>query len=412
MSILKSAFVIVMFACVILYTENRTFAGEMEKEVEINSTVTSERTISEQAIIARAAVLIDGETGRVLFGKQENMILPMASTTKIMTCILALENSFLDEVVEVSDYAASMPDVQLNIQAGERYRMEDLLYSLMLESHNDVAVAIAEHIGGSVELFAGMMNQKARDIGCSDSYFITPNGLDERDNDMKRIHSSTAKEMARILRYCLNQSPKREVFRSITKAPSHSFSDLEHTRTFSCVNHNSLLTTMEGAISGKTGFTGEAGYCYVGAVQKGERQFIAAVLGCGWPPHKSYKWLDIKRLIDYGVKAYDYYEIQDEPVLLEEVPVNRGIEKSVCLKVCYPKELRKMVLMREDEKVTIRKKIMRSVSAPVEAGSPAGQLEYYIGSDLIASYPIVTAKEVGLWDFDFCAKSLLKSFLF
>ena len=150
--------------------------------------------------------------------KNQDQTLPMASTTKIMTCILALENASLDDVVEVSSYAASMPDVQLNIREGEQYRLGDLLYSLMLESHNDTAAAIAEHVAGTREAFADMMNQKARDIGCRDTFFITPNGLDAEDPDTGRIHSTTAAELAGILRYCLFQSPKREGFLQVTRA--------------------------------------------------------------------------------------------------------------------------------------------------------------------------------------------------
>ena len=132
-------------------------------------------------IFAQAAVMMDGENGRILYEKNAEKFLPMASTTKIMTCIVALEQADMNETVTVSEYAASMPDVQLNIRAGERYRMQDLLYSLMLESHNDSAVAIAEAVAGSEGAFAKMMNQKARDIGCSDTNFVTPNGLDSRN---------------------------------------------------------------------------------------------------------------------------------------------------------------------------------------------------------------------------------------
>ena len=239
-------------------------------------------------LFARAAALIDGDSGRLLYGKNADEILPMASTTKLMTCILALEYGNLTDPVTVSEYAASMPDVQLNIRPGETYRLEDLLYSLMLESHNDSAAAVAEHIGGSVEGFARMMNQKARDIGCGDTYFITPNGLDAADADTGRVHSTTARELALILRYCMCQSPKKEEFLTITRAPSRTFSDLEGTRSFSCVNHNALLTSMEGAVTGKTGFTNDAGYCYVGAVKRGDRLFLVSLLACGWPPRKNY----------------------------------------------------------------------------------------------------------------------------
>ena len=305
-----------------------------------------------------------------------------------------------------------MPDVQLNIRKGETYHLHDLLYSLMLESHNDTAVAIAEHVAGSVELFADVMNQKARDIGCKNTYFVTPNGLDAADKESGMVHSTTAKELAKIMRYCISQSPKRKEFLEITKAPSHTFSNLERTRSFSCMNHNALLTTMEGAISGKTGFTNSAGYCYIGAVEKGEKMFIAALLGCGWPPHKTYKWQDMRKIIHYGQEAYDYYEILNEEIVPGEILVNSGIQTSVGLEICYPKDRSLKLLMRKDEQVTIKKKTARVLEAPVEAGVAAGQLEYYVGGDMVASYPIVTTEKVGLWDVEFCAKSLLKQFLF
>lgn len=361
---------------------------------------------------ARAAVLMDGDTGRILYGKNQDQTLPMASTTKIMTCILALENASLDDVVEVSSYAASMPDVQLNIREGERYRMEDLLYSLMLESHNDTAAAIAEHVAGTREAFAGMMNQKARDIGCRDTFFITPNGLDAEDPDTGRIHSTTAAELAGILRYCLFQSPEREGFLRVTRAPSHAFSDVSGTRTFSCVNHNALLTTTEGAISGKTGFTAGAGYCYVGAVKKGEKTFIAALLGCGWPPHRTYKWEDMGRLVAFGDKNYDFYELLKETPELPPIPVKNGIGSQTGLTVGYPEPASMKILMNQNEPVTIKKKVVRELTAPVAAGMAVGQVDYYVGEDLVASFPVTASETVGKWDLEFCVKTLLNGFLF
>lgn len=361
---------------------------------------------------ARAAVLMDGDTGRILYGKNQDQTLPMASTTKIMTCILALENASLDDVVEVSSYAASMPDVQLNIREGERYRMEDLLYSLMLESHNDTAAAIAEHVAGTREAFAGMMNQKARDIGCRDTFFITPNGLDAEDPDTGRIHSTTAAELAGILRYCLFQSPEREGFLRVTRAPSHAFSDVSGTRTFSCVNHNALLTTTEGAISGKTGFTAGAGYCYVGAVKKGEKTFIAALLGCGWPPHRTYKWEDMGRLVAFGDKNYDFYELLKETPELPPIPVKNGIGSQTGLTVGYPEPASLKILMNQNEPVTIKKKVVRELTAPVAAGMAVGQVDYYVGEDLVASFPVTASETVGKWDLEFCVKTLLNGFLF
>ena len=412
MKVFRCISTVVFTVCMILYTSIHAKA-EVVLEDSTGIVDTSDtKAAAEPQLLARSAVLIDGNTGRVLFGKKEDTALPMASTTKIMTCILALENSSPDDVVSVSDYAASMPDVQLNIRKGETYRMEDLLYSLMLESHNDSAAAIAEHIGGSVEQFAEMMNQKARDIGCTNTYFVTPNGLDGTDKNSGKQHATTAEELAQIMRYCISQSPKSTRFLEITRAPSRAFSNLERTRSFSCINHNALLTSMEGAISGKTGFTNGAGYCYIGAVKKGEKTFIAALLACGWPPHKTYKWQDMRKLISYGDTAYDFYEIINEDIDLEPVSVENGIEETTELTVCYPKERSLRILMRADELVTIKKRVLNTLSAPVEAGIAAGQVDYYVGQDLVASYPIVTTEKVGLWDMEFCAKTLLKRFLF
>ena len=176
-------------------------------------------------LYAQGAVLMDAKSGRVLYSKNGEEQLPMASTTKIMTLIVTLERANLDDIVTVSSYAASMPNVQLHIREGEQYRLRDLLYSLMLESHNDSAVAIAEHVGGSVEEFAVLMNQKAQEIGCKDTWFITPNGLDATaeysnavgEKELKN-HSTTAKDLARIMAYCVLESPNKEQFIEDIKA--------------------------------------------------------------------------------------------------------------------------------------------------------------------------------------------------
>ncbi len=252
---------------------------------------------------AKAAVLMDGDSGRILYGKNPEEILPMASTTKIMTLIVALENASMDETVTVSAYAASMPDVQLGIREGEQYILKDLMYSMMLESHNDSAVAIAEHVGGSVEGFAGLMNQKAEELGCTGTHFITPNGLDAQDADGE--HATTARDLALIMRYAI----LNETFLEITRTSYYSFGDINKTRNFTVNNKNALLSMTSEALSGKTGFTGKAGYCYVCAVQSEERTFIISLLGCGWPPNKTWKWKDTMTLIDYAKENYELKEV-------------------------------------------------------------------------------------------------------
>ena len=366
-------------------------------------------------IFAQAAVMMDGENGRILYEKNAEKFLPMASTTKIMTCIVALEQADMNETVTVSEYAASMPDVQLNIRAGERYRMQDLLYSLMLESHNDSAVAIAEAVAGSEGAFAKMMNQKARDIGCSDTNFVTPNGLDSRNMETGEIHGTTAKDLAMIMRYCVRLSPKREMFLEITGAPSYTFSDLDRTRSFSCINHNALLTSMEGALSGKTGFTNGAGYCYVGAVKRNDKNFICALLGSGWPPNKTYKWQDMRKLITYGDGQFDNYKIELKPLDLNRIIVTNGTKDNVDIKMALSENntaFPNYVLMREDENIMIKTAIRKQLQAPLPEGVAVGQAEYCLGDHVLACIPIVTAESVDQWSLEFCLKTLLKQFLF
>ena len=274
------------------------------------------------SLYALSAVLMDGESGRILYEKDGETPRPNASTTKVMTCILALENGAGDDYVMVSDKAAAQPDVQLGMREGEQYYLEDLLYSLMLMSHNDTAVAIAEHIGGSTEGFAGMMNEKAKEIGCTDTYFITPNGLDAEDE--KGVHHTTARDLALIMRYAI----RSETFLKITQTREYSFTDLDEKREFSVHNTNALLTMTDGVLSGKTGFTGDAGYCYVCACEKDEKTFVVSLLGCGWPNNKGYKWKDSLKLLDYGEDNFDYEKFWKE-LKFPEVPVKDGVEKNI-----------------------------------------------------------------------------------
>ncbi len=349
-------------------------------------------------LYAQAAVLMDADSGRVLYGKNEDEILPMASTTKIMTCILALEYGNPDDIVEVSAYAASMPKVKLYMRQGEKYRLGDLLYSLMLESHNDSAVVIAEAVGGSVEKFAAMMNQKARDIGCFDTYFITPNGLDAVVNDTGKIHSTTADNLAKIMAYCITDSAAKEQFLEITQTREYSFCDASGERSFHCSNHNAFLSMMDEAVSGKTGFTNKAGYCYVGAIESEGRTFTVALLACGWPNHKTYKWSDMKKLAEYGMEHYEYRDIYEDRSFAD-IPVTDGIAggeatpyESAAVSVSLEKPERSGLpyLLCAEDVVEVKTKLVKQMQAPVYAGQKAGEVSYYLNGELIKEYAVVT----------------------
>ncbi|MEZ3486733.1 MAG: D-alanyl-D-alanine carboxypeptidase [Lachnospiraceae bacterium] len=385
-----------------------TWFGEIRARAEENGDVPGQ-------LYARSAVLIDADSGRVLFGKEESEIRPMASTTKIMTCILALENQEEGQVVTASGYAAGQPKVRLGVREQEQFYLKDLLYSLMLESHNDSAVVIAEGIAGTVEEFAAMMNQKAVSLGCMDTHFVTPNGLD--GSDEAGIHATTARDLAMIMRYCISQSPCREEFLEITRTKNYQFTDVEGKRNFSCVNHNAFLDMMEGALSGKTGFTSDAGYCYVGALKRDNRTFIVALLACGWPNNKGYKWKDTRKLMEYGIANYEYRDVWED-VELPGIQVTEGVmeedpyETGIQIPVHMEEKAEIPVLLREDEAVEVKTEIRERIGAPVREGEQVGQVRYILDGKEVASFDVVTEKAVRKRDLRWAVSWVLQMLLY
>ena len=365
-------------------------------------------------LFATAACLMDGDTGRVLFGKRETDPMAMASTTKIMTCILALENGGEQAVATASAQAAAAPKVHLGVYEGEQFLLGDLLYSLMLESHNDAAVMIAETIGGSIEGFAALMNEKAAAIGCTDTHFVTPNGLDA--SDAGGDHHTTAADLARIMRYCIKTSPKATEFLAVTQTRSYTFWDLEKKNMFNCCNHNALLDQMEGAISGKTGFTAKAGYCYTGALERDGKCLIVTLLACGWPNHKNYKWADAAKLLNYGLESYTYRDVLDHSWKPGRIEVTDGVydgllqtKSSASLSLVSPAldPARSLpVLLKETE---IPKKdifLPELIEAPVKKGEKVGSVTYSIDGILLAEYPFYAAETIEKIDYGWCMEQV------
>ena len=358
-------------------------------------------------LYARSAVLMDGGSGRILYGKEEEAELPMASTTKIMTCIVALEEAEPDTVCTVSEHAVAQPKVKLGMVEGDTFYLRDLLCSLMLESHNDSAVCIAETVGGSVEGFAAKMNAKAQEIGCAQTHYVTPNGLDAQDGGGN--HHTTAHELALVMRYCLTQSPKAEEFLEITRTPSCMFTDISGSRSYSCTNHNALLQIMDGALSGKTGFTAKAGYCYVGALKRDGRLLIVALLACGWPHHKGYKWADTKTLMNYGLEHYELRELSAPKLKADRLPVTDGQQETVRIELGEDSENGKriQILMRPEEQIETRVELADSLAAPVAAGQQVGTARCLLDGCAYVEYPIVTAEQVYERDYPFCLRQVL-----
>ncbi len=400
-----------------------------------------------EQLYATAAVLMDADSGRVLYGKNADTRMAMASTTKIMTCITVLEYGNVEDMAEVSAYAASMPKVKLYVRCGETYKVRDLLYSLMLESHNDSAVVLAEYIGRqflegelrdkkvseytaeeskqAVAAFAKLMNEKAVALGCENTYFITPNGLDATETAttpagevVQKEHCTTATELARIMAYCIGESVQKELFLEITRTGSHSFSS--GGRSFNCNNHNAFLSMMSGALSGKTGFTNKAGYCYVGALEREGRTFVVALLACGWPNNKNYKWTDTRKLMEYGLAEYFYRDFTAEEIAydvgkLSALQVHNGRsdrlgETPLCsLQIDEPVG-RDGLLMQEAEEVRVECRVKKELSAPVSPGEVVGNIYYIVDDTVYRQEAIITKDEILGIDFEWCLEQVLKRF--
>lgn len=402
---------VTIVTAVLLFTQ--TSASVQGGENKIPQMVDMIPAIEEPSELhALSAVLMDGDSGRVLYEKDGKTPLANASTTKVLTCIVALESSPGDDYVQVSRNAASQPEVRLGLQKGEQYYLEDLLYSLMLKSHNDTAVAIAEHCGGTVEGFARMLNRKAKQIGCKDTYFITPNGLDAQDENGK--HHTTAEDLALIMRYAI----KNKTFLHISQTRDYTFSEITGKRTFSVHNANALLDMMDGVLAGKTGYTSQAGYCYVCAWEEEGKTFVVSLLGCGWPNHKTYKWSDTKKLLSYGAYNYDYETYWQEPhtskiLVADGVENMQNIGEKVYLRgkcSVTSEDREKEILLKKGEAVTCKTEIPQKVSAPVLKGEKLGRIAYYLDGKLIDFYPVYAERSVEKISFKWYTEKVFHDF--
>ena len=404
----KNRYMLAVFVCICLLLVNSytlCYAGNRENAPK------------ESELYAKAAVLMDADSGRVLYSKNGELALANASTTKILTCILALEYSQPDAVVEASNRAAAAPKVHLGMRAGQQFYMEDLLHALMLESYNDCAVAIAEHIAGSVEDFAKLMNQKAKEIGCQDTYFITPNGLDGVDEH--GFHHTTARDLGLLMRYCIIQSEKSEAFRTLTATRSYSFCEIGSGRNYTVTNKNAFLDMMQGAFSGKTGFTGNAGYCYVGALTRDDRTYIVALLACGWPNNRTYKWRDSQKLMQYGIDHYKKVNLDELKIDLEQIGsilVVSGQGNKIGEKTYTDVEVGEIygvdeLLLAQDDELKIQYEVKKELHAPVSAHTNIGNIRIMLENEILREYEILTTQEVDEIDIKWCIKMVADLFL-
>ena len=284
-----------------------------------------------------------------------------------------------------------------------------------------------------------MMNQKAMELGCKDTYFVTPNGLDaavtiaKKDGKAKvEEHRTTAADLARIMAYCIRGSVQSDQFLEITRKSNYEFYNqveqedrsgyINGTHHVSCTNHNAFLSMMDGALSGKTGFTNKAGYCYVAALEDEEKTFTVALLACGWPNHKTYKWIDTKALMTYGKENYEYHSFHEKPLeerAIQPIKVSNGqtdrigeqAYTNIQVSVADAENAADGLLMKKEEEIGIIYTIPKELNAPVVSGSQIGSIKYLVDGRVWRTELITTVDTVNEIDYPWCLAKIIAIFL-
>lgn len=292
--VLLCLFLIIFSYIVPVYADDEDFETFSDISSVIN---TSSEIVENPTINSRAAIVYDRSSGSILFGKNENEKRKMASTTKIMTAIVVIEKTNLEDIVTISAKAAGTGGSRLGLHADDKISVLDLLYGLLLCSGNDAAVALAEYVGGNVAGFANFMNSKVSDLGLTSTHFVTPHGLDNDD------HYTTAYELALITNYAL----KNETFCNLVGTKNYTISINGYPKTLS--NTNELLGNLDGVYGVKTGFTNGANRCLVTSVKRGNMDLICIVLGADT---KKDRTKDSTQLIEYAFKNFEMIDINEK----------------------------------------------------------------------------------------------------
>ena len=341
-------------------------------------------------INARYAVVIERNSKRVLYGKKEMEKSKMASTTKIMTAIVVIENANVSDTVVVSSKAARTGGSRLGLATNNKITVENLLYGLMMCSGNDAAVALAEHVGGSLEGFATLMNKKASELNLKSTHFVTPHGL---DND---AHYTTAYELAILTDYAL----KNSTFAKIVKTKTHTITLNGHPKKLS--NTNELLGSLEGVYGVKTGFTNGANRCLVTSCKRGNLDIICVVFGCDT---KKDRGRDSTNLINYTFKNFSVINIKDivnedfNKWKLEHTnsfKINKGISQKFELYLDNSLEYDTIAVNNKNVKnITTSITFNSYYEAPVPSNTTIGKLSLFIDDTKYMDINILNSNEVG-----------------
>ena len=390
---------ILIFIIIITNTYKNLYADDEDGESEnydISELVQVNANIDEEPKInSRHAIVYDRKTGEILYGKKENERCKMASTTKIMTSLVVLENvSNLNEQVRISAKSAGTGGSRLGLHTNDEITVNNLLYGLLLCSGNDTAVALAEYVSGSIEEFAKLMNQKAEELKLENTHFVTPHGLDEEE------HYTTAYELAKITDYAL----QNEKFQKIVKTSNYTVKINGNAKSIQ--NTNELLGSLNGVYGVKTGFTNGANRCLVTAVKRDNMDIISVVLGADT---KKDRTKDSIEIIEY---AYAKYQMIDLEYMIHDELEN--ISQSTKFNVIKGKNNEIKLGLEENEitlypvkkekikDIKIEAKIIDTLNAPVYTGQNLGKMRVYIGEKLICEIDICTKnaiQEKDIWDY-------------
>ena len=401
---MKKIFYSILIFLLILLNFSTVCADDVDNEGEFENTVevTASSVTALPKTNSRRYIVYDRISKSMIIGKNEDVKSAMASTTKIMTSIVILEKADLDEMVTVSAKAGGTGGSRLGLKKGDKASVKNLLYGLMLRSGNDAAVALAEHVSGSVKEFAELMNEKASELGLTNTHFVTPHGLDDAN------HYTTALELAKLTDYAMDN----ETFAKIVGTKSITIYINNQPRQIN--NTNELLGTLNGVVGVKTGFTNNAGRCLVTETKRNNMDIITIVLGADT---KKDRTKDSVNLIEYTFSKYKMYNVEEQ--IIEEFNKWKNInEKRILItkgKQSNPKlalgAIEKAIIpICDDDKIEYSINVLTEVEAPVEQWNVMGTLTVKLNGEILENIDIVNVNEVQKRDWKDYFKIVLNTY--
>ena len=385
--VIKIFFIIILIFTLSAFTVFADDANELEEVVieedEKNEIEASASSDTKPTINSRRYAVYDRLSGRCIYGKDENKQTAMASTTKIMSAVIIVENCNLEDIVTVTEKAAGVGGSRLGLHTDDKISVNDLLYGLMLRSGNDAAVALAIHTAGSVEEFANLMNQKAEVLGLTNTHFVSPHGLDNSE------HYTTAYELAKITDYALKNETIAKIVKTKTTTISINGNPMQINNT------NELLGNVEGVYGVKTGFTNNAGRCLVTSVKRGDMDLIIVVLGADTRKDRA---SDSMKLIEYAFKKFHMVNLEEiikrEFEMWKQINQNRIYVDKAANSLELKLEEIKIKSLATDEEPTIEISAVSYLEAPILENTRIGTVTVKVGDELIEEIEIKAGKEV------------------